>query len=60
MNGTCEQKYFHLRMEFYPLMKLILLTREGTLRHDFAIISEWFSQNYMILKPGKGNFLTRF
>ena len=28
------------------------------LRHDFAIISEWFYENYMLLNPEKCHFLT--
>ena len=28
------------------------------LRHNFAIISEWFYENYMVLNPDKCNFLT--
>ena len=28
------------------------------LRHDFAITSEWFYENYMVLNPGKCHFLT--
>ena len=28
------------------------------LRHDFAIISEWFYENYIVLNAGKYNFLT--
>ena len=28
------------------------------LRHDFAIISEWFYENYMVLNPHKYHFLT--
>ena len=28
------------------------------LRHDFAIISEWFYENYMVLNPDKYHFLT--
>ena len=28
------------------------------LRHDFAIISEWFYENYMVLNPDKCHFLT--
>ena len=27
-------------------------------RHDFAIISQWFCENYMILNPDKCHFLT--
>ena len=27
-------------------------------RHDFAIISEWFYENYMIPNPSKCHFLT--
>ena len=27
-------------------------------RHDFAIISEWFYENYIVLNPGKCHFLT--
>ena len=27
-------------------------------RHDFAIISEWFYENYMVLNPDKYHFLT--
>ena len=26
------------------------------LRHDFAIISEWFYENYMVLNPDKRQF----
>ena len=26
------------------------------LRHDFAIISEWFYENYMVLDPDKRHF----
>ena len=33
----------------------IVITR---LRHDFAIISEWFYENYMVLNPNKYHFLT--
>ena len=28
------------------------------LRHDFAIISEWFYENQMVLNPDKYHFLT--
>ena len=28
------------------------------LRHDIAIISEWFYEKYIVLNPGKCNFLT--
>ena len=28
------------------------------LRHDFAIISEWFYENYMVFNPDKCHFLT--
>ena len=28
------------------------------LRHDFAIISEWFYENYMVPNPDKYHFLT--
>ena len=28
------------------------------LRHDFAIISAWFYENYMVLNPDKCHFLT--
>ena len=27
-------------------------------RHDFAIISEWFYKNYMVLNPDKCHFIT--
>ena len=28
------------------------------LRHDFAIISEWFHENCMLINPDKSHFLT--
>ena len=28
------------------------------LRHDFAIVSEWFYENYMVLNPNKCHFRT--
>ena len=28
------------------------------LRHDFALISEWFYENYMVLNADKCHFLT--
>ena len=30
----------------------------GRLRHDFAIISEWFYENYTVLNADKCHFLT--
>ena len=32
--------------------------RISRLRHDFAIISEWFYENYMVLKASNCHFLT--
>ena len=30
------------------------------IRNDFAIITEWFFENYMVLNPDKCHFLTSF
>ena len=41
----------------YSLDKMsnIVISR---LRHDFAIMSEWFYENYMVFSPDKCHFLT--
>ena len=41
----------------YPLDKNSNIVIRS-LRHDFAIISEWFYENYLVLNPNKYHFLT--
>ena len=35
-----------------------LILQSADSKYDFALISEWFHKNYVVLNPGKCHFLT--